>query len=330
MLIFGPVPSRRLGQSLGINNIPPKSCSYSCVYCQVGPTARTEIEPRAFHEPERVVQAVDRHLARLRSRGERVDYLTFVPDGEPTLDARLGETIERLRPFGLPVAVISNGSLLSRPEVRERLARADWVSVKIDALEPGTWRQVNRPHPNLDHAEMLEGLLAFADHYRGALATETMLVAGVNDGDANAAAVGRFLARLAPRCAYLSVPIRPPAVSGVRPPDAQVINRFFQIVRGHVDKLELLSGYEGDAFASTGNLAEDLLAIAAVHPLRESAVRSLVERSGGDWALVERLIADRLLTPTEFAGHRFYLRRLHRDPAEDAGTRTGPDEAEPG
>jgi len=105
MLIFGPVPSRRLGRSLGINNIPPKSCTYSCVYCQVGPTARTEVVPRAFYAPARIVREVKRHLSRLRERGERVDYLTFVPDGEPTLDDQLGETIERLRPLGIPIAV---------------------------------------------------------------------------------------------------------------------------------------------------------------------------------------------------------------------------------
>jgi wyosine [tRNA(Phe)-imidazoG37] synthetase (radical SAM superfamily) len=120
MLTFGPVPSRRLGRSLGINNIPPKSCTYSCVYCQVGPTPRTEVLPRAFYAPTQIVQEVKAHLARLRERGERVDYLTFVPDGEPTLDSRLGETIDRLRPLGIPIAVISNGSLLSREDVRER------------------------------------------------------------------------------------------------------------------------------------------------------------------------------------------------------------------
>jgi wyosine [tRNA(Phe)-imidazoG37] synthetase (radical SAM superfamily) len=150
-----------------------------------------------------------------------------------------------------------------------------------------------------------------------------MLVAGINDGDANAEAVGRFIARLAPPCAYLSVPIRPPAEPGVTPPDADRLNRFFQIVRGHTERLELLSGYEGDAFASTGNLADDLLAIAAVHPLRESAVQALVERSGGAWAVVERLVADRLLVATEFGGHRFYVRGLHRDPAPGRGARIG-------
>ena len=320
MLIFGPVPSRRLGRSLGINNIPPKSCTYSCSYCQVGPTHHTEVIPHAFYAPVRILQEVERSLSRLREHGERVDYLTFVPDGEPTLDANLGETIERLKPLGIPVAVISNGSLLSRDGVRDCLDKADWVSVKIDAIDSTTWRRVNRPDPALDHHAVLEGMLSFASSFQGTLATETMLVEGINDGDANADALGGFLERMAPSRAYLSVPTRPPAEPGAKPPQAQRLNRFFQIVRQYVDNLELLSGYEGDAFAFTGHLAEDLLSIAAVHPLRESAVQALVERSDEDWSVVEKLVSDGLLIRTVFAGHWFYVRRLRPEagPAEQS------------
>ena len=314
MLIFGPVPSRRLGRSLGINNIPPKYCTYSCIYCQVGPTHGTEVVPRAFYPPDRIVRDVERHLSQLRDRGERVDYLTFVPDGEPTLDAHLGEAIERLKPLGIPVAVISNGSLLYREDVRECLNKADWVSLKLDAIDSTTWRHVNRPNPGLDHDAMLEGMLRFAARFQGTLATETMLVAGVNDGAVNADDLGRFIKRLSPHRAYLSVPIRPPAERGSKPPEPSSLNRFFQIVRGYIGDLELLTGYEGDAFATTGRLADDLLAIAAVHPLRESAVQALVERAGGDWSVVEKLVSDGLLIPTEFAERRFYVHRLRRGP----------------
>lgn len=309
-MLFGPVPSRRLGRSLGINNIPPKACSYSCVYCQVGRTAHTEIQPRSFYSPARIREHVERHLARLRTRAEQVDYLSFVPDGEPTLDAELGEAIDQLRPLGIPIAVICNGSLLFRPEVRARLAKADWVSLKVDAIDPRAWGRINRPHPDLKQAEVLEGLLTFAAEYSGTLVTETMLVSGHNDRDADAVALGEFLTRLNPRRAYLSIPIRPPAELGVQAPEARQINRFFQILAAQIEHVELLCGYEGDAFASTGHLAEDLLAITAVHPLRESAVRALVERSGEDWAVVESLVGEGRLVSSEFEGSRFYLRRL--------------------
>jgi wyosine [tRNA(Phe)-imidazoG37] synthetase (radical SAM superfamily) len=310
MLTFGPVPSRRLGRSLGINNIPPKACSYSCVYCQVGPTPATEIEPRRFYLPERIIAAVGEHLAKLESKGEHADYLSFVPDGEPTLDLALGEAIAGLRRFGLPVAVISNGSLLFRPEVRERLRLADWVSVKIDAVDDATWRAVNRPHVGLDHSLVLVGIRAFAADFRGTLVTETMLVRGINDSVAEAERVGRFIAELAPAKSYLALPIRPTAAGGIEPPDEVALNCYFQTLRTYSAEVEILGGYEGDAFGSTGNLAQDLLAISAVHPLRESAVQTLVTGAGADWEVVERLVSEGRLVRTEHGGHRFYVRRI--------------------
>ncbi len=112
MVVFGPIPSRRLGHSLGINHIPPKHCSYSCVYCQVGPTPVPEIERRAFLPVDDVVAEVTARVGQLRERGDGLDFLTFVPDGEPTLDLRLGEIIGRLRPLDVPIAVITNATLL--------------------------------------------------------------------------------------------------------------------------------------------------------------------------------------------------------------------------
>ena len=117
MITFGPVPSRRLGRSLGINNIPPKICTYSCVYCQLGRTIKMQADRRAFYEPEKVFQDVKNKVEKAKGKGETIDYLTFVPDGEPTLDINLGREIELLRPLGIKVAVISNSSLIWREDV---------------------------------------------------------------------------------------------------------------------------------------------------------------------------------------------------------------------
>jgi wyosine [tRNA(Phe)-imidazoG37] synthetase (radical SAM superfamily) len=162
----------------------------------------------------------------------------------------------------------------------------------------------------------------FAARFRGRLFTETMLGRGVNDSDAEAKRVGESVAKLSPQKAYLAVPIRPPAAPTVEPPDEHTLNRYFQMVQECFGRLELLSRDEGDAFAATGDLTEDLLAIAVVHPLRESAVQALVDGSGGDWQVVEHLIADGLLVPTEYAGHRFYIRRVSptRAPRQAGGT----------
>ncbi|MFM1891066.1 MAG: hypothetical protein RLZ44_143 [Pseudomonadota bacterium] len=309
-IAFGPVPSRRLGRSLGINNIPPKACSYSCVYCQVGPTREPEIVPRAFYPPAQILAAVRERVARLRAQGEEIDYLTFVPDGEPTLDANLGVTIEALRVLDIPIAVISNASLLWRDEVRRNLAAADWVSLKLDAVDDALWRRINRPHPGLEHHAILSGMAAFARSYRGTLATESMLVQGVNDSAVAARRLAEVLRPLAPAVAYLAVPTRPPAETGVRPADELALTRAHQILAAQLPRVELLTGYEGNAFAASGDLAQDLLAITAVHPLREEAVAQLLADHGAAWQLVERLVDQGQLLWTDYEGRRFLVRRL--------------------
>jgi wyosine [tRNA(Phe)-imidazoG37] synthetase (radical SAM superfamily) len=317
-VVFGPVPSRRLGRSLGINNVPPKACSYSCVYCQVGRTPQTETTPRSFRPPEEVVGAVTDAVQRLRAAGERIDYLTFVPDGEPTLDLHLGGEIDGLRPLGVPIAVISNGSLAWREDVRRSLGRADWVSLKVDAVDEAVWRRINRPDPSLRMDVVLEGMLAFARDHAGELASETMLIRDVNDSDAAIDATAAFLERLAPRVAYLAAPTRPPAEPWVRPPSESVLNRAFQCFVERLPRVELLTGFEGTAFGTTGDPAENLLAVAAVHPLRADAAEALLARAGADPRLLERLVAEDRLRPVRYLGRTFYVRRLRgeRDPGE--------------
>jgi len=319
MIIFGPVPSRRLGRSLGINNIPPKACSYSCVYCQVGSTRQPEIRPRSFYAPEEIRRAVAARVDEVRHAGEEIDYLTFVPDGEPTLDSGLGSTIELLRPLGIPIAVISNGSLIWRREVRETLKRADWVSLKVDSVDESVWRRINRPHPDLDLAAILAGMLRFSNAYRGVLTSETLLVDGVNVDEAAVAEVAEFLDKLKPQKAYLSIPIRPPSEAGVRAPDEEQLNRVYQLFSRRLRGVEYLTAYEGDGFSSTGDPAQDLLSITAVHPMREEAVRELLKKTGSGWEVVQGLVDEGRLRESEYAGRRFYIRRFQRHSAQCVG-----------
>ncbi len=311
-LAFGPVPSRRLGRSLGINNIPPKVCSYSCVYCQVGPTMDRAVEPRAFYPPDQIVEEVTAQVERVRRRGEPIDYLTFVPDGEPTLDSGLGESIRRLHPLGIKIAVISNGSLLWRPEVRRALQAADWVSVKVDAATESTWRLVNRPHPSLDLATVQHGILRFARESEGDLVSETMLVDELNDSPESIGAVGDFLRETGIGTAYLAIPTRPPPYPAITAPDEETVNGAYQLLAGFVPHVEYLIGYEGDQFAASGDPGHDLLSITAVHPMRESAVRELLEQTGASWTVVDELIAEGRIKEVTHREEQFYLRRWHR------------------
>lgn len=317
-IAFGPVPSRRLGRSLGINNIPPKVCSYSCVYCQLGRTIRLTVERQAFYAPDEIASAARKKVEEVRSRGEPIDAVTFVPDGEPTLDVNLGREIGLLKPLGIKIAVISNASLIDRTDVRADLLEADWVSLKVDAVQDEIWRQLNRPFGALDVAEIREGMLRFSEEFRGELVTETMLVRGMNDGDDALHRLAGFVAQLAPDEAYLAVPTRPPPEASVEPPDEAAINRAYQIMSerlGGVD-VEYLIGYEGDAFASTGNAEDDLLSITAVHPMREAAVDRILKRAGADWSLVRGLIARGELVEADYRGATFYMRRLRGESDE--------------
>ena len=310
MIAFGPVPSRRLGRSLGINNIPPKVCSYSCAYCQLGRTRKMRAERQEFYGPREILGAVESKVEQAKETGEAIDYLAFVPDGEPTLDINLGGEIELLRPLGVKIAVITNSSLAWREDVREDLGRADWVSLKVDSTQDGVWRTIDRPHGGLRLTSILDGMLEFAKTYAGELVTETMLVRGVNDGADHVREVADFLSRLGPAKAYLSIPTRPPAEQWVQAPDEEAINHAYQILSERLADVEHLIGYEGNAFASTGDVEEDLLGITAVHPMREEAVAELLTRTGADWEAVRELVDTGQLLETEYEGRKFFVRRL--------------------
>ncbi|HNR24079.1 MAG TPA: radical SAM protein [Candidatus Bipolaricaulis anaerobius] len=307
---FGPVPSRRLGRSLGINNIPPKICTYSCVYCQLGRTFRMQVDRDAFYDPEEIIRAVEARLSELRRKDEPVDYLTFVPDGEPTLDLNLGQEIELLKQLSIPVAVITNSSLIFREAVREELSQADWVSLKLDAASEPVWRRINRPHKELDLAEIKQGLLEFARTFRGTLASETMLIQGLNEDTAELEKTAKLLAELEPAIAYIAIPMRPPAEAWVKPADEGAVARAYALFSERLPRVELLIGYEGNAFSTIGDAVQDLLSITAVHPMRKQAVQELLARDRADWEVVRRLLAEGKLVELTYRGERFYLRKL--------------------
>jgi len=310
MISFGPVPSRRLGRSLGINNIPAKFCTYSCVYCQVGVTTGKEIERREFYRPEEILRDVREKIEKTRGVGESIDYLTFVPDGEPTLDVNLGREIGMLRPLGIKIAVITNASLIWRKDVRDELMKADWVSLKVDSILEDVWRRINCPHRTLNLVSILDGMLEFARTYKGELVTETMLVKGVNDGEEVMEETAVFLAKLSPFRAYISISTRPPAEKWVHPPEEGVINKAYHIFSRRIGAVEYLIGYEGNAFAFTGDVEDDLLSITAVHPMREEAVRELLARANAGWDVVEKLISEGKIVRVEYEGNSFYMRRI--------------------
>ena len=310
LIAFGPVPSRRLGQSLGINNIPPKNCTYSCVYCQVGRAQKMITERKEFYRTEEIVQQVEQKIFQARDKGETIDYLAFVPDGEPTLDINLGRVIDRLKPLGIKIAVITNASLVWEKSVRDDLCRADWVSLKTDAVSEDIWRKINRPHKSLKLENILRGMLEFSDMFKGTLVTETMLVQGVNDSEDEIKKIANFIFGLKVLKSYISIPTRPPAEKEVKPSDENAINMAYQFfIKKGIDT-EYLIGYEGNAFAFTGDVRQDLLSITSVHPMKEEAVVELLNKAKADRDIVESLILEGKLRRVCYRDQDFYVRKI--------------------
>lgn len=311
MKTFGPIPSRRLGRSLGINNIHVKYCSFSCVYCQIGATLKMEVERQEFYKPEELVQEVKEKVEKLKVKNDQIDYLTFVADGEPTLDVNLGKELELMKPLGIKTAVITNSTLLTREDVREELCKADWVSVKVDSVLEDVWRKVDVPHPKLNLGEILQGIKKFSEMYQGTLVTETMLVDGVNDTPESLTATAEFLKGLkGVKYHYISVPTRPPARSWVNIPKEEAINRAYQIFSEKLSNVEYLIGYEGNVFSDTGNVEEDILSITAVHPMRQDAVQAFLDKTGGEWQIIEKLVQENKLKEVIYKDQKFYMRQF--------------------
>lgn len=309
--VFGPVPSRRLGQSIGINNIPPKICTYACPYCQVGKAIKMQVTPQPFYPPKLLVDEVKETLEKLSFLDQKPDYLTIVPDGEPTLDSQLPELILRLKDFNIPIAIITNGSLLYRTEVQEALCQCNYVSVKVDSVIDPIWRAINKPVKTLKLDDVLAGIEQFSLLFKGRLVTETMLLKHVNDSLDSVRATSMFIHSLNPSIAYIAVPTRPTAFQDVFPADEETVNLTYQIYQEQLPHVELLTGYEGNAFSSTGDFEADLLSITAVHPMREDAVIELLNKTMSSVDRLNKLMEQQIIKKIFYEGHFFYVRRFH-------------------
>ena len=273
--VFGPVPSRRLGQSLGVDPIPFKTCNWNCVYCQLGRTTPVTNVRRDYFPPEAIVAEVSDAL-KSHVPGE-IDWVTFVGSGEPTLHASLGWMIRQVKALtSIPVAVITNGSLLYEAEVREALIAADAVLPTLDAGNERLYRAINRPHPLLTFESLLEGLVAFRAAYTGKFWLEVMLVRGVNDSEEALAEIAAQLKRLRPDEVHINLPTRPPAEAWVSPPEQDGLMRATALLG---DVAHVVHPAEG-TFDLSGctNLADAVVGVIARHPMREEELLHALDR----------------------------------------------------
>jgi len=310
MITFGPVPSRRLGRSLGINNIPHKHCSYSCVYCQVGLTDKLRIKRQGYYQPEEIYRAVNEIVEKSAARGKPIEYLSFVPEGEPTLDINLGKTITLLKSLGIGIAVFSNASLIWQKSVRNDLMKADWVSLKVDAVDDIIWNKLNRAHKGLDFSSILDGIREFASGFQNTLASETMLIHGLNDSKIHINKIANFLQKINPAIAYLAVPTRPPAEKWVKPSNKNIITFAQKAFSDKLMTVECLTGFEGTEYSYTDNAEESLLSILAVQPMRMDAVADYLDNANVHWSIVHKLIAEGKILEMEYEKEKYYVKKI--------------------
>lgn len=212
--VFGPVPSRRLGYSLGVDLVPPerKTCAFDCVYCQVGRTGNKSIERTEMIPTAAVIKELEKQLPK-----ENIHYVTFSGTGEPTLHKDLGKIIDRIHDLcPTPVAVITNSALIERNDVQRDLAKADLVVPSLDAVRQETFEKINRPHSSLRIDRIIKGLTAFSANFHGDLWLETMFVKGVNDGLDELLKFKETIELINPDKIHVNTPTRPPVESWVQ------------------------------------------------------------------------------------------------------------------
>jgi len=278
--VFGPVPSRRLGKSLGVNNIPPKICSYSCVYCQLGRTIRYSIDRKKYYPPNELAEEVVRVVNKFK---RRINVITFVPDGEPTLDINLGKSIELIKSeVTKKIAVITNSSLINREDVTEDLMNSDIISLKVDAVDENIFKKINRPHPKLRLEDILDGIKNFRKVYKGKIYTETMFVKGLNDSIDHIMELIEYIKSVKPNKAFIAVPTRPPAEPWVKPGDPKnILHMYNKLSRYMPNRVELLNYIEEGRFGlGKVDPIEEFVNIVSVHPMKIDYAYKFFEERG--------------------------------------------------
>jgi len=261
--VYGPVPSRRLGRSLGVDLVPFKACTFDCVYCQLGRTTSKTMQRKEYVSAAAVLGEVKRKLA----EEDIPDYITFSGSGEPTLNSRIGDMIRRIKELtAIPVAVLTNGSLLWMKEVQEDLMAADLVIPSLDAGDEQLYQYVNRPHRDLSFDRLVDGLVEFTRRFPGQVWLEVLLLQGVTGMPAHVKKIAALVERIAPARVQLNTVCRPPAEEfafPLSPDDLLSLREFFP---GHVDIISEDSQARSNASAFSESRAEDILALLRRRP----------------------------------------------------------------
>ncbi len=298
--VYGPVPSRRMGLSVGIEPIPADTCNYSCVYCQLGRTRHMSNERKPFFEVGEMLAEFEMYLKDVKE----YDVVTLVGDGEPTLFEGLGDLIRGIKRLtDKPVAVITNGALLYEEAVRGDLMEAHIVLPSLDAYDDESFKAVNRPYGTIRFDDVLDGLKKFSMQYKGQLWIEIMLVKGMNDSEKALEAFKEMLKDIHYEKVFVNAPVRPPAESYVETPRDEVIEKFASGLNAysinHLTDSEFSSSIKDDF--------EAVLSIIARHPMNQHEIASFISsRSGDAQGMLGRLNGDETIDKLKYKGYVTY------------------------
>ncbi len=237
--VFGPVPSRRLGFSLGIDTVPYKTCSLDCIYCQVGRTTNKTIERKEYISCDDILPEIEEILLKQK---ERIDYITFSGSGEPTLNSRMKTMINSIKKLtSIPIAIITNGTLLFQPKTREEMMEADLVIPSLDAVSEEVFKEVNRPHHSLRIDKIIDGLSDFSQEFKGKIWLEIMIVKGTNDSPQEIKRMAEAIERIELDKIQLNTVVRPPVEEFAQPVNLENLKK---IKRTLGEKCEIIAGFK--------------------------------------------------------------------------------------
>jgi len=265
--VYGPVPSRRLGNSLGIDPIPSKTCNYQCIYCQLGKTTNFTNERKDFYPKKEIIKEMEESI---NLNKNKFDYITFVGSGEPTLCKSLGELILKAKKLSKkPICIITNGSLFYREDVREELMFSDVVLPTLDAGDEKLFIKINRPHPSIKFEKMIQGYIDFRKEFSGKFWIEIMLMKGINDSKEELLKIKNKLDLIKPDRIDVNVPIRPPAESWVQIPDKNIISTLNDVF-GEYNNINFPERGKFSVFSS--NFEMELKKLLERHPMRQEQI----------------------------------------------------------
>jgi len=261
--LFGPVVSRRLGRSLGIDIVPHKVCTLDCIYCEVGHTDRLTSERREYVPADTIAAEVGARLA----AGLEADYLTVTGSGEPTLNSAIGTIITRLKQVSrIPVAVLTNGTLLGDPQVRRDLAEADLVLPSLDAGTPEEYQAVNHPARGLTLEALVEGMVGFRRGFTGQVWLEVLLVGGITDTVESVRRIAKAVERIAPDRVQLNTVVRPPADAAARAVPVEALERFATLFSPRAEVIAAVPHLSSHATTTLAVARNDILALLSRRP----------------------------------------------------------------